>query len=197
MPLIRETVQLLIQAAGACNLPDDRHGLRDREWTALRFLARANRFSRTPSALADYLASPRTTATQIVKALEDRSFVVRRPLQHDKRSVMLCVTAQGERLLAQHDPVSGIANAIAALITEDCVRLRNALDAVLKRIGSPLPQAAAGPCRGCVFLRKTATDTRSERPRANAGFHCRLHRASMTVHETALLCTSFERLSDD
>ncbi|WP_426615851.1 MarR family winged helix-turn-helix transcriptional regulator [Bradyrhizobium sp. McL0616] len=197
MPLIRETVQLLVQAAGACHLPDDPRGLRDREWTALRFLARANRFSRTPTALADYLASTRATATQIVNALEDRSLVVRRPSERDKRSVVLCVTPQGERLLAQHDPISTIATAVAALVTEDCVKLRNSLDAIVKRIGTPLPQATAGPCRGCVFLRMGATSACSGRARTTAEFHCRFHRASITAHETALLCTSFEPLGDD
>ncbi|TYL93940.1 MarR family transcriptional regulator [Bradyrhizobium rifense] len=197
MPLIRETVQLLVQAAGACHLPDDRRGLRDREWTALRFLARANRFSRTPTALADYLASTRATATQIVKALVDRSLVARRPSQRDKRSVVLCVTPQGERLLAQHDPTSSIATAVAALVAEDCLKLRNSLDTIVKRIATLLPRATAAPCRGCVFLRGDATGARSGRARPTAEYQCRLHRASITVQETALLCTSFEPLDDD
>jgi MarR family transcriptional regulator, negative regulator of the multidrug operon emrRAB len=70
MPLTREAVELLIQAARAWYFEGDQHGLRDREWMALRFLGRANRFSRTPTALAGFIGATKTTASQIVKALE-------------------------------------------------------------------------------------------------------------------------------
>ncbi|MBR0775883.1 MarR family transcriptional regulator [Bradyrhizobium diazoefficiens] len=184
MHLARETVELLVQTAIACHPSDDQRGMRDREWTALRFLARANRFSRTPSALADYLGSTRAMATQIIKILEERSLVVRRPSDRDKRSVVLCVTAPGERLLAQHDPIRGVVDAVATLVTADCVKLRDSLHAILNRIDTPLPQAKAGSCRDCIFL--------SQGRRASE-FQCRLHRAPIMAGETDLLCTSFER----
>ena len=38
---------------------------------ALRFFARANSFSRTPSAFAEFQATTRGTALQAIKALED------------------------------------------------------------------------------------------------------------------------------
>jgi DNA-binding MarR family transcriptional regulator len=200
MHLVRETVELLVQAAVACQLSDDLRGLRDREWTALRFLARANRFSRTPSALADYIGSTRATATQIVKTLEERSLVARKPSQRDKRSVVLCLTAQGERLLAQHDPISGVVNAVAALVTEDCVKLKDSLNAILNRIDTPLPQANAGPCRDCIFLcsgnaspRPGSASARPGKARSAPELRCRFHKAAILPDETDLLCTSFER----
>jgi MarR family transcriptional repressor of emrRAB len=217
MHLARETVELLVQAAIACHPSDDPRGLRDREWTALRFLARANRFSRTPSALADYIGLTRATATQIVKVLEDRSLVVRRPSDRDKRSVVLCMTAQGERLLAQHDPIRNVVDAVATLVTEDCVKLKHSLHAILNRIDTPLLQAKAGQCRDCIFLsqgsasarpgsataRQNSASALSDRARAHPGgkgrqtteFHCRLHRAPIMAGETDLLCTSFESAS--
>ena len=70
MPLAREAVELLVQAARAWYFEGNQHGLRDREWMALRFLGRANRFSRTPSALAGFIGATRATASQIVKTLE-------------------------------------------------------------------------------------------------------------------------------
>jgi predicted transcriptional regulator len=45
-------------------------GLNPAQWEALRFLARANRFSRSPAAVADYLASTRGTVSQTLIALE-------------------------------------------------------------------------------------------------------------------------------
>ena len=39
-------------------------GLNPAQWEALRYLARANRFSRPPAGLADYLGSTRGTVSQ-------------------------------------------------------------------------------------------------------------------------------------
>jgi len=50
MNLARESIELLGQIARILWFEGARHGLRDREWMALRFLSHANRFSRTPSA---------------------------------------------------------------------------------------------------------------------------------------------------
>ena len=203
MHLARETVELLVQTAIACHPSDDQQGLRAREWTALRFLARANRFSRTPSALAGYIGLTRATATQIIKVLEERSLVVRGPSDRDKRSVVLCVTTQGERLLSQHDPIRGVVDAIATLVTEDCVKLKDSLHAILKRIDIPLPQANAGRCRDCIFLSQGRASARpgsaiarpGSKGRQVAEFQCRRHRAPLMSGETDLLCTSFERVS--
>src|SRR6516164_9702868 len=115
MDVARDTVDLLFQVVRGCYFDDDRRGLRDREWTALRFLSRANRFSRTPSALAVFMATTRATASQIVMALEQKSYLVRERSQGDKRSVMLRVTPLGEKLLAQHDPINAVISAVAAL----------------------------------------------------------------------------------
>jgi DNA-binding MarR family transcriptional regulator len=197
MALARETAELLVQAARSLNFEDDRRGLRDREWTALRFLSRANRFSRTPSALADFIGATRAAASQIAKALEEKSYLVRRPSQDDKRSVALCVTPQGERLLAQHDPINEVLNAVAALVPEDCARLRTTLSAILHRIDTPRKQAHAGVCRDCIFLVKSEAGARSGKARTQAEFECRFHRAPIAAHETKLLCTSFERARAD
>ena len=40
------------------------------QWMALRYFARANPFSRTPSAFAAFQATTRGTASQAIKALE-------------------------------------------------------------------------------------------------------------------------------
>jgi DNA-binding MarR family transcriptional regulator len=193
MIFARETVELLIQAAGCFQFDDGREGLRDREWAALRFLSRANRFSRTPSALADFMGITRAATSQIVKPLEEQSYLARKPSPDDKRSVLLFVTPKGEKLLAQHDPINGVVDAVAALYPDDCVKLRNALNAILNRIDQPQTQANAGLCRDCIFLQRAAPGAGTGKARSNAEFSCRFHRAPITVHETDLLCTNFER----
>jgi DNA-binding MarR family transcriptional regulator len=193
MVFARETVELLIQAAGSFYFDDSRHGLRDREWAALRFLSRANRFSRTPSALADFMGVTRAATSQIVKPLEEQSYLARKPSADDKRSVLLSVTPKGEKLLAQLDPINGVVDAVAALYPDDCVKLRNALNAILNRVDPPQTQANAGLCRDCIFLHRAGPGASLGKARSNAEFSCRFYRASITAHETDQLCTGFER----
>lgn len=87
----REAVDLLVQAGNTWHFGGTRQGSRDRYWMALRFLARANRFSRTPSALAKFIGVTRATVSQMVKELEGRGYLERRRSPQDKRSVTIAV----------------------------------------------------------------------------------------------------------
>lgn len=196
MPLAREAVELLVQAARAWYFEGNQHGLRDREWMALRFLSRANRFSRTPSALAGFIGATRATASQIVKTLESKSFLVRKPSHEDKRSVVLHVTAQGEKCLSQHDPINHVVNAVTALGTDECIRLRDSLREVLNHLDAAHQRLDASICRDCMFLAERSPGPGTGKGRASAEFMCRLYRAPISLDETELLCTSFERTRD-
>jgi len=99
MNLARESIELLEQVARILWFEGTKHGLRDREWMALRFLSRANRFSRTPSALASYVGTTRGTASFIIGELERLGYIERKRSATDKRSVMLSVTQQGKKFL--------------------------------------------------------------------------------------------------
>ena len=196
MDLARETVELLVQVVRDCYFDDNRRGLRDREWTALRFLSRANRFSRTPSALAVFMGTTRATASQIVMALEQKAYLVRERSQRDKRSVMLCVTPLGEKLLTQHDPINSVISAVAALAPDDGIKLRGWLREIVARVDKPHDQAETGHCRDCIFLVRSSTDACSGKSRAKAELLCRFHRTPVIAEEANLLCTSFERSRD-
>jgi MarR family transcriptional repressor of emrRAB len=192
MPLARETIELMVRAASPWYFEGDRHGLRDREWMALRFLGRANRFSRTPSALAGFIGATRATASQIVKTLEEKAYLARKPSHEDKRSVVLCVTSQGEKCLRQHDPVNPVVNAVAALDTEECIKLRDSLREILSRVDATHHRFNASICRDCMFLAERGPG----KGRAAAEFMCRFYRAPISLDEIELLCISFERASD-
>jgi MarR family transcriptional repressor of emrRAB len=192
MPLARETIELMVQAASPWYFEGDRHGLRDREWMALRFLGRANRFSRTPSALASYIGATRATASQIVKTLEKKTYLVRKPSHEDKRSVVLCVTSQGEKYLKQRDPINPVLNAVAALGAEECIKLRDALREILNQVDATDHRFNASTCRDCMFL----SERGPSKGRATAEIMCRFYRAPISPDEIELLCMSFERASD-
>ena len=50
-------------------------GLTPAQWTALRYLSRANRFSRTVSAFAEFHVTTRGTASQTINGLVDRNYL--------------------------------------------------------------------------------------------------------------------------
>ena len=63
----RETAELLLQVGRLVQAEGYDGELSPAQWMALRFFARANPFSRTPSAFAEFQATTRGTATQAIK----------------------------------------------------------------------------------------------------------------------------------
>ena len=63
----------------------------------------------------------------------------------------------------------------------------NHLDAAHQRLDASI-------CRDCMFLAERSPGT--GKGRASAEFMCRLYRAPVSLEETELLCTSFERTRD-
>ena len=188
MNLAREAIELLGQVARILWFEGTKHGMRDREWMALRFLSRANRFSRTPSALASYVGTTRGTASFIIGELERLGYVERTRSSMDKRSVMLSVTQQGKKFLAR-DPVNGLVDAFAILDDESKVRFRDTLRHVLDQADAAEQRHHTDVCKRCIFLREDRT-TSENKPTVE--FTCRLFRAPIAEAEIELLCTSFE-----
>src|SRR5262249_38674621 len=91
----RETAELLLLAGGPVQAEGYDGKLSPAQWMALRYFARANTFSRTPSAFAEFRATTRGTASQAIKALEAGGYLVRQRSKADGRSVSLRLTSKG------------------------------------------------------------------------------------------------------
>ena len=188
MNLAREAIELLGQVARLLWFEGTKHGMRDREWMALRFLSRANRFSRTPSALASYVGTTRGTASFIIGELERLGYLERKRSAKDKRSVTLSVTLQGKKFLAR-DPVNGLVEAITVLEEDGKIRFRDTLRQVLDQADAADQRHHTDVCRRCIFLREDRTSSEN---RTMVEFTCRLFRAPIAETEVDLLCTSYE-----
>lgn len=136
-------------------------GLNPAQWEALRYLARANRFSRTPAALADYLGSTRGTVSQTLIALEQKGFVERTQSARDKRSIDLELTPQGETAL-KGDPLLTLARDLGASAGQDISNLVDTLRAVLSRAVARNDGKAFGACHTCRhFQRNVGASSRA------------------------------------
>lgn len=152
--LATEAAQLIDRLDRLVRSDEIGHGLNPAQWEALRYLARANRFSRTPAALAFYLGSTRGTVSQTLISLETKGYVERTQSIRDKRSVDLALTTQG-RILLEGDPLVLLASDIAGSRTADIeaavAMLREALaSAIARNGGKPF-----GVCRTCRYFEST------------------------------------------
>ena len=122
------------------------------QWAALRYLARANRFSRNPIALSRYLGTTRGTTSQTLIALERKGYVSRKPSARDKRSVDLELTKQGRQKLNQ-DPISLLAEVSEQTLGADSSSARALLSRLLAGLIERNEGRMFGQCRTCRYFR--------------------------------------------
>lgn len=106
-------------------------GLKPSQWTALRYFARANPSQRTVSAFAEFHATTRGAASQMVEVLVTKSLLTRVPVPEDRRVIQLHPTPKALELL-ENDPLKEFAGVIAALPGPDQLQLADLLSRVLR-----------------------------------------------------------------
>src|SRR2546428_4411475 len=122
----RETAELLLQVGRFVQAEGYDGELSPAQWMALRYFARANRFSRNPSAFAEFQATTRGTASQAIKALEADGYLVRQRSKTDGRSVSLRLTDKGHEALVR-DPFEVLVRAVDTLDAKQRTPLHHAL----------------------------------------------------------------------
>lgn len=151
------------------------------QWTALRFLARANRVSRTPSAFASFQTTTRGTASQCLKSLVAKGFLARHRSEKDGRSVRFEVTDRGWVLL-ERDPLRHLITAIRRLEASSRAGLAHALATLTADLADQRGAPAFGTCNDCAHY--TAG-------RGDAGY-CGCVAVDLAPDEVGKLCVHFE-----
>lgn len=161
------------------------HGLNPAQWEALRFLGRANRYSRSPSTLSGYLGTTKGTTSQTLRALESKGYVTRCRDCGDRRGVTLELTEKGQTLLAI-DPMRDIEQAVSSLSNVCVESLAAGLDQVLTQIRSRCKQGEFGVCERCNHLVVAG---------ASAANRCGLTGEQLSEFESKRLCVNFSNCS--
>jgi DNA-binding MarR family transcriptional regulator len=184
----RETAELLLLLGRFVQADGYEGKLSPAQWMALRFFARANRFSRTPSAFAEFQATTRGTASQAIKALEAGGYLVRQRSKKDGRSVSLRLTTKGNKALAI-DPFEVLVRAVDLLDAKERDVMRLALDRVLTTVAASGTHRRFGVCQDCAHLgREVCCNPTSAAPSAA---ECVLFGVSIQPEEVDLLCVHF------
>ncbi|MBI3453704.1 MAG: MarR family transcriptional regulator, partial [Rhodospirillales bacterium] len=120
------------------------------QWETLRYLGRANRYSRNPTALAEYLGTTKGTTSQTVIALERKGLVSRDPDPADGRAVRLNLTTEGLAVRLRDPLFSGVTGVDRSALG----RMEEDLSELLVELQHRNNQKPFGQCRTCRFFRR-------------------------------------------
>jgi len=189
----RETAELLLLVGRLVQADGYEGELSPAQWMALRFFARANSFSRTPSAFADFQATTRGTASQAIKALEAGGYLARQRSQADGRSVTLRLTDKGHEVIAR-DPFEALVRAVGSLDRQEQTAMRHALHQVLTTVAASRAHQRFGICQDCAhFGREICGNLPSTNPLAAK---CLLLDVPIQSEDAGLLCVHFQPSSE-
>jgi DNA-binding MarR family transcriptional regulator len=189
----RETAELLLQAGRLVQAEGYDGELSPAQWMALRYFSRANPFSRTPSAFAEFQATTRGTASQAIKALQAGGYLVRQRSQADGRSVSLRLTNKGKKTLAR-DPFEVLVRAVDSLDAKERTAMRHALHHVLTTVAASGAHRHFGVCQDCTHLGgETCCDSTGATLSAR---ECLLLGVPIEPEDAGLLCVHFQPTSE-
>ena len=158
------------------------HGLQPVQLQALAYFARANRYSDTPAALADYLGVTKGTASQTLMVLAGLGLVSKREDKQDRRVTRVQVTAKGHHLLDKLLPPALWQNASAELSAAAVLRIEDELRRLLRVLQQANQSRTFGVCNTCEhFLRE-----------GSRKFRCGLTAESLSGEEAQLICREHE-----
>jgi DNA-binding MarR family transcriptional regulator len=121
---------------------------------ALIYLSKANRYSNTPQALADYLGLTKGTVSQTLLLLDRRGLIERFEDDIDRRVVRLRLSSAGEQMLAESQPALAWQNATRNISPN---RIRNATSALreaLVTLQEDNEGTIFGECGTCAWCQK-------------------------------------------
>ena len=175
-----EHIAALIERIGRL-LSTDAHaaGLLPVQWEVLRYLHRANRFSRTPAALTAYLGLTKGTVSQTLRTLEGKGLVQKRVDPGDRRSKRLSLSDAARRLL-QEDPLAETAAATGRLPEPQRAALARALEAILSTRLEARKRQPFGQCRDCRYF--------ASQHAAGAPNYCLLLEEPLAAEESGSIC---------
>jgi DNA-binding MarR family transcriptional regulator len=120
----------------------------------LMYLAKANRYSNTPQALAEYLGLTKGTVSQTLLLLDRRGLIERFEDEIDRRVVRLRLSTAGEQFLSEAQPSLAWQNATRNISPN---RIRNATSALreaLSTLQEDNEGRVFGECSTCASCQK-------------------------------------------
>ena len=179
----RDLAELVLQLGRMAYTDCCAGGLTHGQWAALRFFARANRFSRTVSAFADYHATTRSTASQKISTLVEQGYLTRHRSQRDGRSTRFDLTRPSRKLL-QDDPFKSVVAVAQQLTPSTRDKTVQCLQQMLGELSALRGRGLFGICDLCQHLQIIE-------PHSAESYACGLLREALEREETHMICARF------
>jgi DNA-binding MarR family transcriptional regulator len=160
-------------------------GLTAAQWAVLRYFARANRFSRTPSAFAAVHGTTRGTASQTIKNLEAQGYLTSVRSQTDKRSIQLIITDKARSVL-QNDLFESLVRAVDGLPTGIHADFSNILERILGHVARESGKPHFGTCASCKYLQGDGCGQEGQAP-----YTCSFAGEPLHTEELSEVCINF------
>jgi DNA-binding MarR family transcriptional regulator len=154
---------------------------------ALIYLSRANRYSNTPQALAEYLGLTKGTVSQTLLLLDRRGLIERFEDEIDRRVVRLRLSSAGEQFLADSQPALPWQNATRNISPN---RIRNATSALREALATLQEDnegTVFGVCSSCSWCQKLSQRI----------YRCGRMGDRLSGPETRKLCRIYEAKVDE
>ncbi len=168
---IKDLIDRLARIASAEEWGED---INPTQWTALSYLARANRFSRSPSQVSDFMSATRGTVSQTLKALARKGLVTEVRSDQDKRSISYSITDEGKALVHK---TCVIEMSASRLTGAEAASLLQGLEALAEAALRQRDSRAFGVCRTCAHHEELEN-----------GGYCRLLKEPLAPAETNQIC---------
>ena len=168
---IKELIIRLARLAAAAGWEVD---LNPAQRAALSYMSRANRFSRSPSHVADYLGTTRGTTSQSLKSLQQKGYIQEKRSEQDKRVISYDLTQRGQQTVALSSPIE---EALAELDVEEIEVFQHSLTRVAQIAVRKNASHEFGVCRSCIHHTQNKN-----------GAFCKLLATELSTEETTQIC---------
>ncbi len=157
------------------------------QWTALRYLGNANRFSRTPSAFAEFHGTTRGTASQTIRGLIRQGFLTQSRAAGDGRGRQLDLTKKA-KAMRLCDPFEAVVRAAADLPLAVRRQIGQSLAQMLICVAREKGTRTFGTCTSCAHLECNDCD-----PGAQNTYACGFTQNILFDEDLEQLCINFKQ----
>ena len=153
-------------------------GLQPVHFQVLNYLSRANKYSNTPAAVANYLGMTRGTVSQSLIILEKKGYIEKTQDTNDKRVIHLRLLNEGASVLQQARPSDLFHSATDILhSTGQALTDANVFEQALTALQKANHSQSFGVCKTCRNF--------SEK---DGEFFCQLTQETLTVDDSEKIC---------
>lgn len=175
---IRDLLERIVRINAAGEWSDD---LSPTQLSVLSYLVQANRFSRAPSQVAEFMATTRGTISQTLKVLARKGLIEKIPSQTDRRWASYQVTNVGLQALAN---AGGLEDVLNGLDCQTSDALTTGLETLIRHALAARGYRPFGICKACRHFKQ----------KKSGGF-CSLLREELSSQDANQICHEYNEVA--